>query len=480
MAAPPPLVNCPREFLLVTLFRWLFRATVTLIVVGVVGFGLLWWFLSRSLPAYEGTFEAAGLSAPLEIVRDHSSVPHIFGESDADVFFGLGYAHAQDRLWQMTMLRRTVQGRLSELFGERTLPIDRLLRRLDFYGLARSSVEAQDEPTREALEAYSAGVNAWLQEVNEGARGRGAPEMWLFPQAIAPWQPADSLAILKLMALQLNPQLDAEVLRARASLSLEPERLADILPDMPGDGVAALPAYASLVPDVERTFARAAPRDPLFPNQGFAFAGASNVWASAPGRSSTGSTLLANDPHLPLSAPGLFFLARLELASGGVIGGTIPGMPLILTGRSADLGWGITSSYLDDLDLYAEEVNPEDASQYRTPDGWGPFLTRDSIIQVKDGPAETLHLQWTDNGPVLGADDFDVGLVRPPGHVMTVAWTALSGDDTSMTAAMRLMRASNVEEGLKAGELFIAPSQNLVLADSKGVAMSTLGAIPGP
>lgn len=463
---------------MLTLFRWLFRATVTLIVLGVVGFALLWWFLSRSLPDYEGTYEVAGLSARVEIVRDHSSVPHIFGQSDADVFFGLGYAHAQDRLWQMTMLRRTVQGRLSELFGERTLPIDRLMRRLDLQTLARASLEVQDEPTREALDSYSAGVNAWLQEVNEGARGRGAPEMWLFPQAIAPWQPADSIALAKLMALELNSQLDGEVLRARASLLLGPERVADILPDMPGPGLAELPAYASLVPGVQSSFADATPRDPLHPNQGHGLAGASNAWAAAGSRSATGSTLLANDPHLGLSAPGLFYLARLELESSGVIGGTVPGIPLVLTGRSAHLGWGVASSYLDDLDIYAEEVNPEDASQYRTLDGWTPFRTRDSIIEVKDAPAQTIRLQWTENGPVLGPEDFDLGLVRPPGHVMTVSWTALSDRDTTLTAGLRLMQARSVEEGLAAGELYVAPSQNLILADRERVAMTMLGAIP--
>ncbi|WP_210529840.1 penicillin acylase family protein [Rubellimicrobium arenae] len=463
---------------MVTLFRWLLRVTVALLALGVAAFLLIYWFAARSLPDYDGTYEVAGLSSPVEIVRDHSDVPHIFGETDADVFFALGYAHAQDRLWQMTLLRRTVQGRLSEMFGERTLGIDRLMRRLDLYALARTSVEAQDEPTRQALEAYSAGVNAWLGQINEGALGRGAPEMWIFPQAIAPWQPADSVAILKLMALELNGHLEAEVLRARVSLVLSPERLADILPDVPGSGVAALPEYAALVPGVQPSYAEATPRDPLFPNRGLPFAGASNAWAAGVSRSTSRSTLLANDPHLGLTAPSMFYLARLELRTGGVIGGTIPGLPLVLTGRSADLGWGITSSYLDDLDVYAEEVNPQNAQEYRTPDGWAPFLTRDSIIEVKDAPAVTVHLQWTDNGPVLGPEDFDLGLVRPPGHVMSIAWTALSDHDTTMSAAMHLMRAHNVEEGLEAGRLFVAPSQNLVLADRNRIAMTTLGAIP--
>ncbi len=463
---------------MLVLFRWLFRAVVTLVALGLLAFGLAYWFAARSLPDYAGTFQVQGITAPVEIVRDHSNVPHIFGDTDPDVFFALGYAHAQDRLWQMTMLRRTAQGRLSELFGERTLPIDRLLRRFDLYGLATRAVEAQDRPTQDALDAYSEGVNAWLREVNAGARGRGAPEMWLFPQAIAPWQPADSIAVLKLMALQLNGHLDAEVLRARVSLVLEPERVADILPDAPGPGVAALPEYASLVPDVEPSFATMGPRDALFPNQGPAFAGASNAWAAGVSRSTTGSTLLANDPHLGLSAPSLFYLARLELSTGGVIGGTIPGLPLILSGRSAALGWGVTSSYLDDTDVHVEEVDPEDASRYRTPDGWAPFRTADSIIVVKDAPAVTVRLQWTENGAVLGPEDFDLGLIRPPGHVMSVAWTALAEGDTTMTAGMRIMRADGIEAALEAAELYVAPSQVLTLADRTDVAMALVGAVP--
>ncbi|MEY8841348.1 penicillin acylase family protein, partial [Cribrihabitans sp. XS_ASV171] len=145
-----------------------------------------------------------GISAPVEIVRDNANVPHVLGESDADVFFGLGYAHAQDRLWQMTMLRRTVQGRLSEVFGPRTVEIDKLLRRFDLYRLAQRSVEVQDDYTRAALTAYAAGVNARLAEINEEALGRGAPEMFLFNAPVAPWQPADSIAIIKLMAVQLS------------------------------------------------------------------------------------------------------------------------------------------------------------------------------------------------------------------------------------------------------------------------------------
>ena len=461
------------------LFRWLLRLATGVVVLLVGAIGLVYYFASRSLPDYSGTYEVAGISAPVEIVRDNADVPHIFGQSDEDVFFALGYAHAQDRLWQMTTLRRTVQGRLSELFGSRTVKIDSLLRRFDLYNLAVSSVDAQDARTLEMLKAYSAGVNAWIDEVNSGARGRGAPEMWIFSQAIAPWQPADSIAILKLMALQLSGHLEEEVLRARTSLLLSPERVADILPDAPGAGTAALPRYAELVKDVPFYLADSRmPFDPLSPVKPLPLAGASNAWAAGVSRSATGSTLLANDPHLGLTAPSIWYLARLELSTGGVIGGTIPGLPLILTGRSADLGWGLTSSHLDDQDVYIEEVNPQNPDEYRTPEGWAPFRSRDSIITVAGAPAVTIKLQWTDNGPVLPPDQYDLGTIRPAGHVTSVAWTALSDRDTSLSAGMGIMRAHNVDQAISAAKDFVSPSQNLMLADRNRIAMKTIGAFP--
>jgi hypothetical protein len=165
---------------MLTAFRWLIRIVSGLIGLGVIATLLAYYILSRSLVDYDEDFTVAGISAPVEIVRNNDNVPHIFGKTDEDVFYALGFAHAQDRLWQMTMLRRTAQGRLSELFGPSTVKVDELMRRYDLYGLALESVKAQDPETLAALEAYSAGVNAWIEEVNKGARGRGAPEFFLF------------------------------------------------------------------------------------------------------------------------------------------------------------------------------------------------------------------------------------------------------------------------------------------------------------
>ncbi|MCH2163073.1 MAG: penicillin acylase family protein [Marinovum sp.] len=464
---------------MVIVFRWLVRIASASIVLTVLAVAMTYYLASRSLPTYDKTLNVDALTGPVEIVRSNANVPHIFASNDPDAYFGLGYAHAQDRLWQMVVLRRTVQGRLSEVFGRRTLISDTVLRRLDLYPLAVQSVADQDAYTISALESYAAGVNARIAEINEDALGRGAPEFFIFNAPVAPWRPADSLAIIKLLALQLTGQADSEILRARTSLILSNEgRLQDLLPDAPGTGVADLPDFASLIPSVApRNVAQS--RLPKFaPWSRTPLAGASNAWAAAPKRSASGGTLLANDPHLGLSAPAVWYLARIDLETGGVMGATIPGIPTIMAGRSERLAWGLTSAYIDDQDLFVEALNPDNPEQYQTPGGFKDFETRRSIIEIKDETPITLSLRWTDNGPVLPPSFLDVGLVTPPGHVATLAWTALSADDTTMTAALGLLRAGSVEEAIAATEGFVAPGQNMHFIDRERIALQTVGHLP--
>ena len=184
------------------------------LIAGVAGTGLMtaagavaWHRLARRpLPRVRGTIELEGLHGRVRVRRDRWGVPHIEADDRRDLHFAQGFCHGQDRLWQMTLLRRTVQGRLSEIFGERTLKTDELMRRLDLYTLALSSVEAQDDYTKAALKAYSNGVNAWIEEVNKGALGRGAPEFFLFSAQIDAWAPADSIAIIKLTTVVLTEE----------------------------------------------------------------------------------------------------------------------------------------------------------------------------------------------------------------------------------------------------------------------------------
>ena len=460
-------------------FVWLMRITLGVAAVAGLLVSFAYFFLSRSLPDYSKTIEFSHITEEIEIVRDTANVPHIFGKNDQDTLFALGYVHAQDRLWQMTMLRRTAQGRLSELFGAETLTVDMVVRRLGIYSASRASLSALRSDTMAKLEAYAKGVNARLEEINLGNLGRGAPELFLFSNSIAPWSPTDSLAIIKLMGLQLSSHLESEVLRARVSLILDDDLLKDLLPDVPGSGVAELNDFASMFPSLLKQHASVAmPKHSLSPFKSIALSGASNAWAALPGRSASPGTLLANDPHLGLAAPSIWYLARLELENGGVIGGTIPGLPVILVGRSASLGWGLTTANVDDTDVYIEKLNPANPNEYQSLDGFVPFFKKQSIIEIKGQKPVTLDMLWTENGPVLPASHYNLGAITPEGHVTSVAWTLLSGQDTSFEAAFDIMVSGSVQAAMTASQTYIAPGQNLTLADKYQIAMRTIGALP--
>ena len=461
------------------IFVWLVRITLSVAAFSVLILFFVYFFLSQSLPNYNKTVQFSHLIAKTEIVRDTANVPHIFATNDHDTLFALGYVHAQDRLWQMTMLRRTAQGRLSELFGKETLSIDKVVRRLGIYGAAHNSVSALRPSTQLKLNAYAQGVNARLKEINSEALGRGAPEFFIFSNAIARWSPADSLAIIKLMGLQMSSHLESEVLRARLSLILDNDRLKDILPDVPGLGQAVLNDFASLFPTLPRLQANENMSQQAFsPFKPIALSGASNAWAALPGRSASRGTLLANDPHLSLTAPSIWYLARLELETGGVIGGTIPGVPVVLVGRSAHLGWGLTTANIDDTDVYIEKVNPDNPNEYLSLNEFVPFIKKQSIIKIKDSTSITIDLLWTENGPVLPSNHYNLGAITPEGYVTSVAWTLLSAHDTSIEAAFDVMASHSVQSAMKASRAYVAPGQNLTLADKNQIAMRTIGALP--
>jgi penicillin amidase len=475
---------------LTQIFRWLSRLLGAAAALAALGLALLWVLLGGSLPDYDREFEVEGVSAPVSILRDIHAVPHIRGATAADSFFGLGFAHARDRLWQMETSRRAAQGRLSELFGEATLEVDRFMRALDLDGLAREAVAHQDPEARAALEAYAAGVNAFIKAVAEEGLGRGAPEFYLFADRLAPWTPADSLSIAKLMALRLSDHAAAEVRRAALSLLLPKDRLRDILPDYPGEALIAPQAkdaraparapaadYAALFPGARFAAPGAGPQGPQAgPRAGES--GASNAWALGPSRAAAGAPILANDPHLWLSAPSLWYLARLELPEGGVIGASVPGMPLILIGRNADLSWGLTYAQIDDADIYIERLNPEDPGQYLTPSGPEPFETRRETIRLAGGGRVEAELRWTRHGPVIPPGQYGVGEVTPQGHVAALSWTALAAEDRSFSAGFRLMRARSIDAGAAAMAEHVAPAMNVTLADRQDVGMVVAGRAP--
>jgi penicillin amidase len=453
------------------ILKWLLRLCAALLAVVAIGTAGVYYLAARSLPEYDATVTVQGLTAQTQIIRDNANVPHIIGQTDRDVMFGLGFAHAQDRLWQMSMMRRTAQGRLSEVFGSATLEIDTLMRRFDVYGRSVSSLSALSQDTQNLLQSYAAGVNARIDQINAQALGRGAPEMFLFTNPLSPWRPADSIAVLKLTGMASIQELLNEVERARVSLALgDANRLNDLYPD-----IAA--RFQTLFPDAPR-FAQSQtrPQHPLSPFRGVPYANG-NGWAAGHSRSASGGTLLANDPNTVFSAPGLWYLARLNLQSGSVIGGSIPGIPAILAGRSATLGWARTAGGTDDLDIYIEQLNPQNPAQYLAPGGYRPFKTEKSIIEVKGAQPVTLTLRWTDNGPVIRSD-FGLETILPTGTVAAISWTLLDGQDTSIQSAIDLMQAQTAKDAMTAAQTHVAPVQSLTLVDREHIALDIIGRRP--
>jgi len=245
------------------------------------------------------------------------------------------------------------------------------------------------------------------------------------------------------------------------------------LPDYAGS--LGLKTFAAASPDV------AAPgmsRTPFSPLPQVGAGGASNAFAAAPGRAAAGASLLASDPHLGLTAPGLMYLARLEFESGGVIGATIPGIPAILMGRNERLGWGLTTAYLDDQDILIDRLDPENPDRYLTPEGTAPLIRRQSVINIKDQTPVTVELMSTAHGPVIPAPHFGAAEVTPEGHVATLSWTGLTVEDRTIEAMMRLMRAGSIEAAQEAASLHVAPAMTLTLATPDRVAIKAIGQAP--
>ena len=461
------------------LLKWLIRAIISLCllmsVMAIVSYNLA----SRSLPKYNQSLVSGEINDKVEIIRDSSNIPHIFSSNTNDVFFGLGYAHAQDRFWQLNILRRSAQGRLSELFGKKTLQLDELVRRLDIYNLARLSLKHQTEQTKSILKAYSNGINARVNEINTKALGRGAPEMFLFPNEFSFWQPADSIAIFKLLALKMSGQIDAEITYAKASLAIEDQQmLSALLPDAPGKVISQLPFQEKVS---SKTFLNSSDKKnqkSFFRLPNLDLAGASNVFGATKERSAANGALIANDPHFELSAPSLFYLARLQLKEGGVIGASVPGTPVILSGRNEKLAWGITASYLDDQDIFIEEKKSSSPDLYRNVNGWLEFKTDEQYIKVKNSSDFKIKRNWTKNGPVLPQSVFDLSSITPMGHIAALSWTGLSENDTTISSAIKLMLSQNVRQGLISLEDFYAPSLNFLLVDHKNMVLKTVGKMP--
>jgi penicillin amidase len=432
---------------------------LALSLLAVMAFAAGWLYLRQSLPQVSGMLTLHGLAAPVEVVRDRYAVPHIYAQSWDDASFALGFVHAQDRLWQMEMNRRIASGRLAEVLGEQALEADKLFRTLGIWRVAGANLEHFDAASRTALEHYAAGINAFLQTRS----GPLPPEFLMTGVAPEAWEPVDSVAWGKVMAWDLGGNWRSELLRLRLLQKLTPQQVSEFLPPYPGDAARLLPdlrtRYAGLDQPAQQLAA-------AFPGAGENAVG-SNNWVVSGARSASGKPLLANDPHLGLTTPAIWYFAHLSVAGKNVIGATLPGTPLVVLGRNDHIAWGFTNTGPDVQDLYMEKVDAQ-GEQYLAPDGYRQFAWREEVLRVKGREPVHIKVRESRHGPIFSDVVAAANAAAPQGHVLAFAWTALQDDDLTAQGAYKLMQAANWAQFVAAVREHHVPQQNMVYADVDG------------
>jgi penicillin amidase len=435
------------------LIKWAASLALALVVFTTIGVAYLFY---RAMPTYSGAERLRGLSTEARVWRDAYGAPHIFAGSMDDAARALGYLHASERMFQMDILRRVGQGRMAEIRGADLLPVDKFIRTMGFYREAETSFSALSPWAQKRLEAYAEGVNAFL------ASHPLPPEFLLAGDRPDPWKPADSLVIGKIEAYQLSQNFKLKLLRARLIAKLGAERANWLFPPArPGGPITTLPAISD-------THASNDSIDHELGTLTGIGKGASNEWVIAGSRSLTGKPILANDPHLDLSAPILWYLARVVTPEGSVKGATLPGAPVFVLGQNNSIAWGLTTADSNVQDLFIETVDPTDPSKYLSPDGPKPFQARTETIHVKGGPDVQLTVRATRHGPVLSDVNADLANFAGPDKAVALAFTGLGDRDTTGEALMRVNSARNWGEFLDALRLYQTPTQNVVFADAGG------------
>ncbi len=422
-----------------------------------------------------------GIKDRITIRRDERGIPYIEAQNDEDLYFGQGYATAQDRLWQMDLFRRTARGELAEVFGVSlsTLPLDqdKLHRTYGFAQAAEAEVAAASARTRALLEAYARGVNAYAASLDPKSM---PPEFQVLNYSFRPWTPVDTCVAVKLFAEALSDTWRLDIMRQALSV-LPAEKRAELLPEISPIDVLVVgkdtPLSKGKSAHIKREPVSTEALARLAQNQEIAAAAlarvgldtdalaASNNWVVSGSRTVTGKPLLANDPHLRPTAPSIWHMVHLSAPGVRVAGVVMAGLPGVIIGHNDRIAWGFTNVGPDVQDLYVEKFNPDNPKQYQTPGGWQDAVIRQEQIKVRKGIASaeyetvTHNVTVTRHGPIIFEGD---------GKRYALRWTALDPTKNNAEVSFTLNRARNWKEFNTALESFTAPTQNIVYADVDG------------
>lgn len=445
----------------------------TLFIILIVAAAAAYYLVTRSFPKTSGSESAQGLQARVQIYRDQYGVPHIFAESDHDGYFAVGYVHAQERLWQMELVRRAGMGRLSEILGEAALPADKMFRTLGLWRWAEQNAVDLDPDVRSALQAYTDGVNAYINS-HKGKYPIEFDMLGFDPEA---WTIQQTLVISRLMAWELNFSRWTDVLMGIFVQKFGEERARELFPYWPADAPYIVPREGkrrsvSLLP---RQLMNADMAYRKLVGLGDASSG-SNAWAISGEKTMSGKPIVANDPHLMLMAPGRWYELQLHTPDVDVAGATIAGVPFVIIGRNERIAWGVTNAMMDDADYYVEEVDSvQYPTKYRFNNEWYPIRQYVDTIVVRDSLPVVYTSYWTRHGPIVNRME---PTARLSSQLIAMRWT---GEDQSDEAKSFYLidRARNWEDFRSALRSFGSPAQNFVYGDVDGnIGYYTGGRLP--
>jgi penicillin amidase len=484
------------------------KLVVVLFLLLVVAFGI---YIYRAFPSLSGEAKLAGLLGEVSIRRDASDVTHIEAKNTLDVWRAMGYTHAQERSWQLEFNRRIMHGELSEILGSATLETDKLMRTLGIVQAAKAQLANYPADVRAALEAYADGINGFHATSNQAL----PPEFHILGVKPGKWEASDSVGWALMMALDLGGNWGAEFARLSSLQVLSTQELWQMMPAYAGDApvtsvdlaklykdldvfnldvsiksvqksasyvLHGVPAIGGLRAKLDGALSESLGRDinDWATSLGQIDSRGSNNWVVAGSHTASGKPLLSNDPHLALGAPAIWYFAHLKSPEVDAIGATLPGLPFVILGRTPTAAWGFTNTGPDTQDLYLEQIDPNNAKQYRTPTGMAAFTEREEVIKVKKQGDVKITVRATRHGPVVSdAQSAYEPILNKTKYAVALRWAALNADNVSLVAGFKSMRAKTIADLQLAFANYDAPMQNIVMADTSGQTMyKAAGKVP--
>jgi penicillin amidase len=463
-----------------TWFKKVLIAVLVVIVLVITGGAVYLRILAnRGVPDYNRDVIIEGVKDTVAVYRDQFAVPHVYAQNEEDLYRAVGYVMAQDRLWQMDFLRRITTGQLSEIFGKETVDYDHLMRALRMSDKSRLMLSQCGPALIKAVEAFSDGVNQFIEQNRDNL----PLEFSLLGYEPEEWLPVHSLNLVGHMAWGLTQPWSSEILVHLLGEKLGPKskKFMEMLPDISRHSITVCPDFSSS-PKPGKT-SKVGLHDTLLAQDhipsipGLAVFDASNNWAVSGEKSVTGKPLFANDMHLQLFVPGIWYQMHQVIEGNGedklnVTGVVLPGQPLIVSGHNNYIAWGMTNVMVDDMDFYNESINPQNPNQYRFNGQWKDMEVRGEVIKIKGGASVEKVIRFTHRGPVIsefkGVKD----------RAISMRWI---GNDFSneFRSVYLLNRARNWEEFREAVRTFIAVSQNIAYADTAGnIGMQVCAGVP--